>query len=581
MKLTLEQKTAINYSGHVILVACPGSGKTRAIIAKLLRCVDAVRDTPRRVACITYTNAAVYEIEHRVRMFGSTGDEELCDVSTIHAFCLNNILRHYYWKSEDYKDGFLVCPSDSEEYLQVVEYISDKYNIDSYPKQMFDSLNRKPNGEPITPSGISNAAAIEFWEELRKRGFIDFCNIVYYSYCLLRDEPSLRANVAARFATILIDEFQDTSRLQVEILSLLSNEGVSELFMVGDPEQSIYSFAGAERNLMLQFAKSVGAKQFSLSGNFRSSTPIIQCAETLIPRKPKMFAAGVASKFNESPSYEHFSTNFTAITEGFLPLIDALGIALGDAAILSPTWYELLPLARELREYGIPIVGPGARPYKKRHLFASLAEQVCAYIEEQDPSMIASAERELFFLLQNVTGKANFHIFTFNGRRVLFRLLSEGKMLRDKYEGAEDWLIAVSQRYADILHTEGLMPQESIPMLRESAKAMLLDMKDKKIDVANLTLNDLGIFANPVRNLKLLTMHGAKGREFGAVAIIAALDGMVPYHNYFNELTVDGLEESRRLFYVSITRAKRLLMIFTRDDKRTPSRFISELGLIN
>ncbi len=579
MKLTSQQRDAIKNPGHTLLVACPGSGKTRAITAKLLRCVDAVRDTPRRIACITYTNTAVHEIEKRLRIFGSIGDEDHCEVSTIHAFCLNNIIRHFYWKLDEYADGFCVLPSDSEEFLQLVDKIAVKYEIDEYPRQMFESLNRKPNGDPMTPDGIPDEAAIEFWNEMQKDGYIDFCNIVYYSYCLLRDNESLAANLSARYASILIDEFQDTSDLQVKLLTLLYEQGDSEFFLVGDPEQSIYSFAGAQRELMFQFAKAIGANQFELSGNFRSSAPIVKCAEELIAREHEMLAVGEAKDFAERPTYEHFATNFEAITDRFLPVIEELKIPLGNCAILCHNWFQLMPLGNQLRQYGVPVVGPGARPYKKRHFFASLAEQVCAYIECPGPEFVVPAERELFFLIQNLTGKADFTVFSFNGRRILFRLLSEGQRLREKHEGAKDWLLAASEVFSDVLCSENLVPRKFANILPESASDILQDMRDKKVDVENLTLNDLGMFANPAENLKLLTMHGAKGREFSAVAVIAVLDGMVPYHNYFNPITNASLEESRRLLYVSITRAKRLLMLFSKDDaKRPPSRFLTDLG---
>ena len=108
MKLTDEQRIAVYHDDHALVVACPGSGKTRSIIARLLRSIDAVRGSTRRVTCITYTNAAVHEIENRVRIYGSAGDDEYCDVSTIHAFCQNNILRHFHWKLDEFHDGFTV-----------------------------------------------------------------------------------------------------------------------------------------------------------------------------------------------------------------------------------------------------------------------------------------------------------------------------------------------------------------------------------------------------------------------------------------------------------------------------------------
>ena len=106
-----------------------------------------------------------------------------------------------------------------------------------------------------------------------------------------------------------------------------------------------------------------------------------------------------------------------------------------------------MPLGNKLREYGVPVVGPGARPYKKRHFFASLAEQVCAYIESPSPELVVAAERELFFLIQNLTGKANFKVFSYSGRRILFRLLFEGIKLKEIHEGAKDWLLAASKSF--------------------------------------------------------------------------------------------------------------------------------------
>ncbi|HCO23427.1 MAG: ATP-dependent DNA helicase [Gimesia sp.] len=580
MKLTPEQKNALKHQGNVVLEACPGSGKTRTIIAKLLRSVDNIRETPRRIACITYTNAAVYEIENRIRVFGTNGDDEYCDVSTIHAFCLNNILRYHHWRIDTYKEGFTVLPSDSEDYKDLVREIADRYGIDTFARTMFESLSRKPDGTPIVPPEIPKQAALEFWNILESKGLIDFCNIIYYSYCILRDNPSLVSNLASRFKFIFVDEFQDTSALQVEILTLIYNQGKSEFFLVGDPEQSIYSFAGAEPNLMSEFSESIGATKFSLTGNFRSSTPVVDCAETLIPRTPEMFAAGSAKAFNEIPYYEHFENNFLAITEGFIPQVEALGIPFGEVAILAPQWRELLNLARELRHFPLPIVGPGARPYKKRHLFASLAEQLCAYAEDPSPDSISPVEKDLFFLVQQITGKPNFRIFSYEGRKVIFKLFYEALRLKEEHEGARDWLLAASQSMSKILTTEELIPSSAAHLMHESTQDILSDMERNEIDLENLTLNDLGMFANPKDSIKMMTMHSAKGREFMAVAIISAIDGMIPYHNKHNLLTREKLEEGRRLFYVSITRSKRLLTISTRDDWRSPSPYISDIGMI-
>lgn len=580
MKLTRQQRDALDHDGHVALVACPGSGKTRTILAKLLQSVDAVRGTPRRVACITYTNTAVYEIEDRLRFHGGTGDEDYCDVSTIHSFCQNNVLRHFYWRLPLYENGYTVLPSDSETYLAFVAEVCERYNIGAYDRQQFESLNRRPSGEPITPGNIPHKAALDFWTRLEGACFVDFCNIVYWSYRLLADHPSIARAVAARYAYILVDEFQDTSALQVEILHEIASQGLTQSWLVGDPEQSIYSFAGAERDLMSSFARHLGAQTFPLSGNFRSSARVVKCAERLIPRTPRMRAVGNTKDFTAEPRHEVVGGDFTAITDFFLPWVEGQGISLGNAAVLAPTWYQLLPLGKKLRDYGVPVVGPGARPYKKRsHALAEIAEQVCAYLEEPEPHFIRQTEKALFNLILNVTGKADFRLFSYFGRRVVYRLLQIGRELRDQHEGAVAWLGSASQEFALILHDEGLLSQEGSQLLPESAKAMVEEMIHNGVDTANLGLADLGIFAVPQRSLKLLTLHSAKGREFDAAAIVSLHDGWVPYHNKYNPETPFGVAEARRVLYVGITRAKRILLLSVDSDNwRPPCRFLAELG---
>lgn len=582
MKLTGDQRNAVQHKSHTLIVACPGSGKTRTLIAKLLSCLEEVRDSPRRLACITYTNAAVYEIENRLKIYGKCGDEEYCDISTIHAFCLHNILQYFYWKIPEYEDGFIVLPPDSETYRTTIFSICDDYGLSIPANQdYFELLNRRPDGSPIIPegSGISNEAAISFWDNLQRNKYIDFPNIIYHSYNLLTNFSSIAHAIACKFAWFLIDEFQDTSELQVEILRKIAGRNKTKFFLVGDPLQSIYGFAGARPDLMDQFAQQINANiDFKLLSNFRSSKPIIHHAEQLCPRRPPMSAEGDSTKFIEEPLYIHCATAFEAIRDHFIPAIDTLKINLGQTAILSPWWIKLLWLGRRLREYGIPIIGPGARPYRRNHLFALLAEHICAYIEYPDSKILYRIERELFNLVNNITGCVNFSIFAYSGRVVVYKLINEGINLLHKNTNAVIWLKEAANSFADILIKHELLPHSSKQLITESAAAMENDIINNGVDIKNLSISDIGIFANPEKNMKLLTMHGAKGREFDGVAIVDLHEGRVPH---FSARTVERIEESRRLFYVSITRARRLLMYITDEERQdnTPSRFLCGEGL--
>ncbi len=356
MFLTPDQRSAVSRDDrNSLLVACPGSGKTRTIVAKLLRCTEEVRGTSRRIACITFTNTAVYEIEQRLRMYGRSGDDIYFDVSTIHAFCLNQVLRHFYWRLPNYRDGFAVAPPESDEFEAAVRQIADAHGVQEFAKarEGFELLSREPDGTPILPSGsiITQEMAHEFWHRLAEQNLMDFSSIVFLTYVLLTERPSLVHALACRFAWILVDEVQDTSALQVEILRLIAARNRTRFFLVGDPFQSIFGFAGARPDLMEAFAYEIDAeREPSLTGNFRSSQAIVEHAETLCSRTPRMEAVGEYAPFGFTPQHVHVATAFEAITDYFLPALDELGIRYGDAAILAPWWIKLLHLGRSLRE---------------------------------------------------------------------------------------------------------------------------------------------------------------------------------------------------------------------------------------
>ena len=581
MMLTTEQKAAVECDGHVMLTACPGSGKTRVIVSKLIRLLDSVRDTPRAIACITYTNAAVYEIEARVRTHIQPGDDRYFDIGTIHSFCLNNVFRPFSHLVEGYSKGFKVLTPDNEEFEKYVTAICEKFGRHELMFRDFDDFTQlrlnaigEAVGNAIERGSVTREMAVAFWKRCSENGFIDFANIIYYSLCLLRKHPEVLDAVASKFSWLLVDEFQDTTDLQVEILTLIAQRRRTRFLLVGDLFQSIFSFAGARPDLADKFATDIKARtDFALSGNFRSSKPVIQHAELLFAREPPMEALGDARKFTDSPSYVHGASPFEVIIEHFLPALAHLDIPIGQGAVLAPTWFTLFPLARRLREAGVSIVGPGARPYRRNRQFAPLAEHLCGYLMEPRPEAISVIERALFTTILDVTGQAQFDIFSYGGRTVVFELIDLSGKLYAKNMGAIAWLESAAKGFSDILAARGYLTNRERQIFSMSVEEMKNDMRNNKVDLANLSIDDLGIYAMPDAALKLSTLHHAKGREYMAVAMIDCHEGRIPsYH----AKTVSEIEEQKRLFYVGVTRAKRLLLYSTDDTERRngPSRFL-------
>jgi DNA helicase-2/ATP-dependent DNA helicase PcrA len=409
---------------------------------------------------------------------------------------------------------------------------------------------------------------------------VDFSTLLYLTYRLLNDYPSLSHALACRFDWILVDEFQDTTNLQVEILRKLHDDGNTKFFLVGDPHQSIFGFAGARPHLMPEFATYIGARRdFRLYHNWRSNPQIVAHAELLRPRDIPMVATGQSVINPQGPQYIHVESVTNALQDHFLPGLLDLGIEYGNAAILAPDWFTLFPIGRFLRDYGIPIIGPGARPYRGSQLFARLAEYVCAYIEDPQPRLVRNIQRELHRLLLEITGIDRFDVLGYTGAVTVFRILHEGQRLRLAVPSAEQWLVRAATEFSNILVADGVLPVSASKLLSESAAVMCEQMRNSRyIDFSNMTVSDLGLFAATDQSLQLLTIHAAKGKEFDAVALVGLHEGQLPNRR---AESVDEIDEAKRLLYVGITRAKRFLLYVTDQGRSTnrPSRFLGGDGL--
>jgi DNA helicase-2/ATP-dependent DNA helicase PcrA len=575
--LTDEQKEAVEYPDTLCLTSCPGSGKTRTIIAKLQRCIDEVRGTPRKVACITFTNTGVNEIEARLRTYGDSDDLDICEISTIHSFCLNYVLRPYAHLLPHLKPDWVVITSDDEWFTAVVDDLKRKYAIKPSLVDRFDGLQRQFPDKIPTDSGLPQAAVKEFFQRADAESKVTLGDIVFFAAKLVSDHSFIASALASRFAWFIVDEFQDTTVAQATLLLVVFRHGRSKVFFVGDPNQSILGFAGAHPALMAKFAQLVNAKSdLHLTGNFRSSTLIVNNAELLCPSNPKMIAVGEDKDFHIAPRYVHCETSIEGVFDHFLPALDEVGIPLGKAAILAPWWTDLLALGRELRERQIPIIGPGARPYKRSHEFTHLSETLSAYLMTGDPETAAGIQKALLLTLSIIDEVKPWEIYRFDGRRIIFRLILAAKEILANYEGIREWLLLSADACERILIEEEMLTSAHRGVLTKSAAGMLSDMEKHNIDVANMAAIELGMVAVPNDCLNLITMHKSKGSEFDAVAVICVHEGRVPY--FATSHIQSQVDESRRLLYVAATRAKKVLMYLTdqKNPKDKPSRFLQK-----
>lgn len=568
-----------------MLTACPGSGKTRTLIAKLVNEIEGVRGSPKQICCITYTNTAVQEIEQRTREQTQPGDERYFVVSTIHALCLNDIVRPFGWLRPNLAVGQRILTRENPDFDLICSAAAAQVNLlQLSPTDLdaFENLSLDSNGR-IVGQAVENEAvfraAPHFWAECQARGYITFNSIIYGAYQLLRDFPAVAAGLCARYPWFLIDEFQDTTELQIEILRLLHQTGRTRFFAVGDLAQSIYGFTGARPELVEPFANDIGARtDLSLFENFRSSQLVVNHAERLFARAPAMVAAGEDRDYLVEPFLVRGVSAFAAITESFLPALEAQGIPIGSATVLAKDWGSLIALSRRLRDFQVPVVGPGARPYRRSRLFAALAEQLCGAVTDPNPETTHQLERALFHAVQELSGNARLDVFSYDGRRVIIRLLREAERLAAIGGGAIAWLDAMSASAGRILQEADYLGAQQAGLFFASVQEMKADMARQNIDTANLSIDDLGLFASPTRALRLSTIHYAKGREYDAVALIGLRRGSFPH---FRAVTPAAIEAEKRQFYVGVTRARKLLMYVAEQDNwnNPPSIFLGPAGV--
>jgi DNA helicase-2/ATP-dependent DNA helicase PcrA len=254
--------------------------------------------------------------------------------------------------------------------------------------------------------------------------------------------------------------------------------------------------------------------------------------------------------------------------------LDEFSIPLGKAAVLAPWWIDLLTVGRELRKRQIPIVGPGSRPYKRTHEFTYLSESISAQLLSQDSESAAAIQKALFITLSNVAEIKHWEVYRYHGRRIIFRLILAAKEILVKHEGIEEWLLLLAESCERILIEEELLTSNHRGVFTKSASGMLSEMAKNDVDVRNMAATELGMIAVPANCLNLITMHKSKGSEFEAVAVICCHEGRVPH--FATDHIPEQVEESKRLLYVSATRAKKILMYFTDQSNRKnrPSRFL-------
>jgi DNA helicase-2/ATP-dependent DNA helicase PcrA len=196
MRLTDEQRAAVAEAGHVCLVSCPGSGKTRVIVAKLLHCIESVSETTRRIACITHTNAAADEIDTRLRETCFGAEDFYYEVATIHGFALQNILRPFHHLLPELRNGFTILVSDADTYSEKARELMQQHGLGGFAYEEFERIQRAPDGNPSFVGALSSNVQAEWCAWLDANAYVTLNEIVYHAGRLVSLYPHIGSALA-------------------------------------------------------------------------------------------------------------------------------------------------------------------------------------------------------------------------------------------------------------------------------------------------------------------------------------------------------------------------------------------------
>ncbi len=616
------QREAVTHGdGPLLIVAGAGSGKTRVLTHRVAYLIAEREVSPFRILAITFTNKAADELRRRVAALVGPVAKRMW-VSTFHSACVRMLRRDA--PKLGYRSGFTIY--DQSDSVRLTGIILNDLNIDSRrfpPRAVHASISAAKNDMVDFETYKSGAANVferrigdvyaEYQARLLSANAMDFDDLVMVTVNLLQADGEVLDHYRRRFSHVLVDEYQDTNRAQNELVMLLAGEH-GNVCVVGDSDQSIYRFRGADIRNLLEFEKAFpDAEVILLEQNYRSTQTILDAANAVIGqnmmRKPK----ALWTDRGTGPLITHYQANDEQdegswVSDEILRLHTTEGVQWGDIAVFYRTNAQSRVLEEELSRRGVSyqVVG-GTSFYDRREVKDVLAYARLLINFEDEVSLRRvvnvpkrgvgdttlarvgawAAKNGVTFAVgldqaeaTGATGKA------VSGVRSFLALVEELRKMASGGTGPAQVLEAVLERtgYRAELESQGTL--EAAGRLENLAElvGVAADYDDVAPFLEDVALiSDVDDMDDDDSKVALMTLHTAKGLEFPVVFMVGMEDGVFPHTRSLGE--PDELEEERRLCYVGLTRAKAHLYlsnawrryIWGTTQYNVPSRFLREL----
>ena len=583
--LNAKQTEAYAFDGHCAVLAGPGSGKTRVLVAKVARLLTQRASGPRGVACITLNNEAVREMRKRLGELGLKPSKGLF-IGTIHSFCLACIVAPFgHLFREDLASKFSVAGFRQQE--RTLEKAVDTLGLGGRPAEWKNQFDRYRRTHPFRETDQWRedpqlAELIETYENvLHSQGLLDFDDMILMALDLIRQQRFVRSALEARFPFLVVDEYQDLGYPLHVMVRLLMKEIDIELFAVGDPDQSIYGFTGADPSYLRELAEDSAVHRVQLNMNYRSAQQIIDGSQVaLAPEEPRDYRSSrydVAGELTFKECPQGLDEQARVIATQIIPALEAKGIPSGQITILYIDRRDQLVLSKVLDEAGIKYAGERDQRYP-RTPFTRWLEDVAAWCSLFPHTQQGPQLGQIFNTYAEMNEEAGISIDSGDlaARSKFFESLA-GLATREMP------LIAWLERIEALLNLERCLsartdhPDDPVDWAFIKGRCQAGEV------LAEFTMDDFARCGGRPDTVTLTTLHSSKGLEYEAVIMPGLEEGRLPG---YRANSAGAMAEARRVFYVGMTRAKDVIYMlysgwykdnYDRIWDKGPSRFVEEL----
>ena len=616
-RLNDRQKEAVeNLDGPMLVLAGAGSGKTRVLTTKVAYLLENKDISPANILAITFTNKAAKEMKERI--YNLIGRQAfLIQISTFHSFGLKLLKENY--ELLGYSNNFTIL--DSDDSLTVIKKIMKEQNIDSNkfnPKGIKASISDNKN-EMVSVmehekfvyteyDEVVHKVYDEYEKALKRSNAIDFDDLLLLPLELFKNNPDVLSKYQDQYRYVFIDEYQDTNKPQY-LLSKMISARLKNITVVGDNDQAIFTWRGADYKNILNFEKDYpNARVVILDENYRSTKTILKAANNVIKHNKIRKEKNLWTENEEGSLITYFKAfdekdESDYVVKEIRKLLDQ-GINPNEICVL----YRANAQSRNVEEAFLQnnisyrIVGSYAF-YNRKEIKDLIAYLKLVHNEKDDVSLL----RVINYPKRGIGNKSieNLAIISRKENKSLFESINSGKELEFK-----NMILNLKQEQDN-------MPLTDFVELVLNKSGIKESLKNEKTLEADIRLENLEEFKSIVKNVEeldgivslgdfldelslvsdasenqveteekvtLMTMHAVKGLEFDYVFVVGVEEGLFPHLNSMN--SEEELEEERRLAYVAITRTRKKLyiinsrsrLLYGKVSSNVPSRFISEIG---